>query len=73
MKKRDEAIRKSIYRFRAMTRDDIAALHFSNVKSGINNCNTVMKRLRDNGDIDVIKSVKSFIYVAPQIENSYEP
>jgi len=56
-----------------MTRDDIAALHFSNVKSGINNCNTVMRRLRDNGDIDVIKSVKPFIYVAPQIENGYEP
>lgn len=73
MKKRDEAIIQDMYRFRAMTRDDIIALHFSNVKRGVNNCNTVMKRLRDNGEVDVIKSVKPFIYVIPHKENGYEP
>lgn len=62
MRKRDLAILNDLQRFRCLTRDDIIDLHFSKLKNPITCCNTVLKRLRRDGHIDVSTNFQPFVY-----------
>ncbi|MGG4156875.1 MULTISPECIES: replication-relaxation family protein [Bacteria] len=62
MKKRDLAILSNLQQFRCMTRDDIIDLHFTGLKNPVTCCNTVLKRLRRDGQIEVNASQQPYIY-----------
>jgi hypothetical protein len=62
MNKRDMAIIKDLERFRVMSRDDIAAIHFGKLKNPITSANMVLKRLARDGQIEVSKSFSPFVY-----------
>lgn len=62
MKKRDLAILNDLQRFRCLTRNDIIDLHFSNLKQPVTGCNTVLKRLRRDGYIEVSTHFQPFVY-----------
>jgi hypothetical protein len=62
MKKRDLAIIKDLERFRCMTRDHIIDLHFKGLKNPVTCANTVLKRLRRDGCIEVSKERQPYIY-----------
>ncbi|PLR79697.1 hypothetical protein CVD25_06515 [Bacillus canaveralius] len=62
MRKRDINILADLQRFRCMTRDDIIELHFSNLKQPVTSCNTVLKRLRRDGHIEVSRDRQPYIY-----------
>lgn len=62
MKKRDLEILSDLQRFRCMTRDDVIDLHFQGLKNPITCCNTVLKRLRRDGHIEVNKNQHQYIY-----------
>lgn len=62
MRKRDKAILDDLQRFRCLSRDDIIDLHFQGLKQPITCCNTVLKRLRRDGYIEVSKDRQPFIY-----------
>lgn len=62
MKKRDLAIVNDLTRFRCMTRDQIIELHFKGLKNPITCANTVLKRLRRDGYIEVSKERQPYIY-----------
>lgn len=62
MKKRDMDILKDLQRFRCLTRDQIIELYFHNLKNPINSCNTVLKRMRRDGHIDVSTHMQPYIY-----------
>lgn len=62
MKKRDLAILNDLQRFRCMTRDDIIDLHFSGLKNPVTCCNTVLKRLRRDNQIEVNTTRQPYIY-----------
>lgn len=66
MRKRDRDILADLDRFRCMSRDDIAELHFSNLKNKENACNNVMKRLVRDGYAEVnIKHVPYLYFPSP--------
>lgn len=62
MKNRDLAIINDLERFRCMTRDDIIDLHFKGLKNPVTCANTVLKRLRRDGYIEVSKERHPYIY-----------
>lgn len=62
MRTRDLMILNDLQRFRCMTRDDIIALHFNDLKQPVSCCNTVLKRLRRDGYIEVSKERQPYIY-----------
>lgn len=62
MRKRDLAIIRDLERFRCLTRDDIIDLHFSHLKQPITCCNTVLKRLRRDGYIEVNANHQPYLY-----------
>lgn len=62
MKDRDKAILKDLERFRCLSRDDIAKLHFSHIKKPVTSTNEVMRRLRDRGKVEVITSHTPYVY-----------
>ncbi|PKF88426.1 hypothetical protein CW306_13765 [Bacillus sp. BA3] len=62
MRKRDKNILADLDRFRCMTRNDIIDLHFSGLKNPVTCCNTVMKRLRRDGQIEVNTSQQPYLY-----------
>jgi hypothetical protein len=64
MKKRDLAILNDLQRFRCLTRDDIIDLHFKDLKQPVTCCNTVLKRLRRDGYIEVSTKQLPYIYFA---------
>ncbi|WHY77305.1 replication-relaxation family protein [Neobacillus sp. WH10] len=64
MKKRDLAILNDLQRFRCLTRDDIINLHFNSLKQPVTCCNTVLKRLRRDGYIEVSTKQLPYIYFA---------
>jgi hypothetical protein len=64
MKKRDLAILNDLQRFRCLTRDDIIDLHFKDLKQPVTSCNTVLKRLRRDGYIEVSTKQLPYIYFA---------
>lgn len=62
MKKRDLAILNDLQRFRCLTRDNIIDLHFSHLKQPVTSCNTVLKRLRRDGYIEVNTNYQQYLY-----------
>lgn len=62
MNKRDKAILEDLQRFRVMSRDDIAELHFKGLKNSIGNCNMVLKRLYRDGHIDRNTDTSPYLY-----------
>jgi len=62
MRMRDRAIIEDLQRFRCMTRDDIADIHFAGLKSKINSTNTVLKRLRRDRYIEVNMEKRPYLY-----------
>ncbi|MEK4886400.1 replication-relaxation family protein [Bacillus sp. FSL W8-0223] len=62
MRKRDLAILRDLERFRCLTRDDIIDLHFSRLKQPVTCCNTVLKRLRRDGYIEVNTNHQPYLY-----------
>lgn len=64
MRKRDLAILRDLERFRVLSRNDIIDLHFSNLKQPVTSCNTVLKRLRRDGYIEVNTDQQPYLYFA---------
>jgi hypothetical protein len=64
MKKRDLAILNDLQRFRCLTRDDIIELHFKQLKQPVTCANTVLKRLRRDGYIEVNTNYQPYVYFA---------
>jgi hypothetical protein len=62
MKQRDKDIMKDLEKFRCMGRNDIAEIHFANVKNPIKHCNEVLKRLRRDGYISCNKNYSPYVY-----------
>jgi hypothetical protein len=62
MKKRDQAILEDLQRFRCLSRDLIIDLHFKGLKNPVTCANTVLKRLRRDGYIEVTKDRQPYIY-----------
>ncbi|CAM4297127.1 MULTISPECIES: hypothetical protein [Bacillus] len=62
MKKRDLQIIEFLEKARCSSRDQLVELFFSDLKNPISNCNTVLKRLRDRGYIDVSTDFQPFVY-----------
>jgi hypothetical protein len=62
MKKRDLSILNDLQRFRCLTRDDIIELHFKHLKQPVTGCNTVLKRLRRDGYIEVNMNYQPYVY-----------
>lgn len=62
MRKRDIAILNDLQRFRCLTRNDIIDLHFKDLKQPITSCNTVLKRLRRDGHIEVSVNLHPYLY-----------
>jgi len=62
LKKRDLLLLEALGKFRCLSRDQIVSLFFSNLKNPISNCNTVLKRLRDRGYIDVSTDFQPYVY-----------
>lgn len=62
MRKRDLAIINDLQRFRCLTRDDIIDLHFKGLKQAVTGCNTVLKRLRRDGYIEVNTNHHPYLY-----------
>lgn len=59
---RDKAIVDDLVRFRCMTRDDVAELHFHTVKNRITEANKALLRLRRDGIIGVSKERRKYLY-----------
>lgn len=64
---RDKAIIKDLNRFRCMSRDDIAELHFSNVKNPERAANNVLLRLLRDGQIQRSQAFIPYVYFGPGI------
>lgn len=62
MNTRDKAIVEDIQRFRVLSRDLIADLHFNNVKNKITAANYVLKRLRRDGYIACSTERRQYLY-----------
>ncbi|GGH85117.1 hypothetical protein JOD43_003918 [Pullulanibacillus pueri] len=62
MRKRDKAIIADLERFRVMSRDQIASIHFGNLSKPATSANLVLKRLRDRGYIDAITTEQPYLY-----------
>lgn len=59
---RDKAILADLERFRCLSRDDIAELHFSHTKHPVTHTNMVLKRLRRDGLIRCSTERRKYIY-----------
>ena len=62
MNKRDKAILDDLIRFRVMSRDDIAEIHFKELKNPITSANLVLKRLTRDGYIKSDNTRRQYIY-----------
>lgn len=62
MNTRDKAIVEDIEKFRCLTRDDIADLHFSHTKHPITQTNMVLKRLRRDGLLKCSTERRKYVY-----------
>lgn len=62
MNARDKAILSDLQRFRCLSRDDIAELHFSHTKHPVTQANIVLKRLRREGVIKFSAERRKYIY-----------
>ncbi|MCA0754884.1 replication-relaxation family protein [Paenibacillus sp. N4] len=59
---RDKAIIADLERFRVMSRDDVAELHYNHVKNPITEANKTLLRLRRDGLIGVSKERRKYLY-----------
>lgn len=64
MRARDKAIINDLYRFRCMSRDDIADIHFGGMRNSTKEANVVLKRLRRDGHIDANTQMQPYVYFA---------
>lgn len=62
MNERDKAILKDLQLYRTMSRDQVAALHFSHLKNPINSANSVLKRLTRDGYIKHSPHFTPYVY-----------
>lgn len=62
MTQRDKAIIADLKRFRVMTRDDIADVHFGGIKNSITEANRVLKRLRRDRLITCDPTLRKYNY-----------
>lgn len=62
MRQRDKEILNDLERFRCLSRDDIIDLHFSHLRQPVTSCNTVLKRLRRDGHIEVNMDMQPYLY-----------
>jgi len=62
MRERDLSILKDLERFRCMSREDVADIHFRHCKDRNKNANMVLKRLRRDGYIDANTSRQPYVY-----------
>ncbi|OAB48442.1 hypothetical protein PBAT_02080 [Paenibacillus antarcticus] len=62
MNARDKIILNDLERFRCLTRDDVAELHFSHTKQPITQANIVLKRMRRDGLIKCSTERRKYIY-----------
>lgn len=62
MNQRDKEIISDIERFRVMSRDLVAQLHFGNVKNPVTGANYVLKRLTRDGYITSSKETRQYLY-----------
>lgn len=62
MTPRDKAIIADLERFRCLTRDDVAELHFAGLKEPIKAANDVLLRLRREGLINCSKERRKYVY-----------
>lgn len=62
MNMRDKAIVSDLERFRCLSRNDVADLHFSALKNPGKEANAVLKRLLRDGEIGVSKDRREYIY-----------
>lgn len=62
MNERDKAIVADIQRFRVLSRDLIADLHFQTNKDKVSNANHVLKRLRRDGYIAASTEPRQYLY-----------
>lgn len=65
MNSRDKAIIRNLSRFRVMSLDDIADIHFSHLKRPKNSANNVLKRLHRDGKIKRSTSFQPYVYFGP--------
>lgn len=62
MNKRDKAILADLERFRVLSRQDIADLHFSGLKTPVTQANSVLKRLRRDGYVEACTDRRQYLY-----------
>jgi hypothetical protein len=62
---RDKAIIRDLNRFRAMSLDDVAELHFSHLKRPKNSANNVLNRLFRDGKIKRSTAFQPYVYFGP--------
>lgn len=62
---RDKAIIRDLNRFRAMSLDDIAEIHFSHLKRPKNSANNVLNRLFRDGKIKRSTAFQPYVYFGP--------
>lgn len=62
MIERDKAILADLERFRCLTRDDVAELHFGGLRDPVKAANNALLRLRRDGYITVSKERRMYVY-----------
>jgi hypothetical protein len=68
MNARDKAIIRDLNRFKTMTLDDIAEIHFSHLKRPKNSASNVLKRLYRDGKIKRSATSHPYIYFGPDVK-----
>lgn len=62
MKQRDKEILNGLTKFRCLTRDHIAAMHFTGLKRPVTQANMVLKRLRRDGYVTCSTERRKYVY-----------
>lgn len=62
MTERDKAIIMDLRRFRCLTGEDIAEIHFHGLKNPVTEANKALLRLRRIGEIEVSKERRKYVY-----------
>ncbi|WP_368658691.1 hypothetical protein AB3Z07_05170 [Metabacillus halosaccharovorans] len=67
LSKRDKAICSDLNRFRCMSLDDIAEIHFQDLKKPKNSANNVLKRLYRDGHIKRSTAFQPYVYFGSEV------
>ncbi|MED4399748.1 replication-relaxation family protein [Metabacillus fastidiosus] len=62
MRKRDRLIIEALEQFRALSRDQVAAMFYGHLKCPVTNANFALKRLRDRGYIEANTNMQPYVY-----------